>query len=196
MAPEQTPESEALPQQAAPRPLSFTPLRPQNAASLVPLLYDWDVVKMLADMPWPVDLEYIANRAARQLGPNPEAVEFIILIGGTAIGSCIIKKPGSGDPPRRMPRLGYWIGRPYWRRGYGTQAVAWLVNYAFRSFPQHVVGAGVFDDNVASRRLLEKLGFTNFGSYELHCPSRGARVNVIDMQLSRSQLKSRRSAGP
>jgi RimJ/RimL family protein N-acetyltransferase len=193
MATESSPEQEALAGQVDPRRISVTPLRPDNAASLVPLLHSWDVVKMLAEMPWPVDPEYITERARRQIEPNPEALEFLLLVGDTVIGSGAIKKPGSGNPKRQMPRLGYWIGEPYWRRGYGTQTVSWLVTYAFRNFPQQTVGAGVFEDNIASRRLLEKLGFTNFGDYKLHCRSRGGQVNVVDMHLSRSQWTSRRS---
>jgi RimJ/RimL family protein N-acetyltransferase len=187
------PEQEASQREVDPRPLSVTPLRPENAASLLPLLSSWDVVKMLAEMPWPVDPEYIAGRAQRQTEANPEALEFVLIVGGTVIGSCVIKKPGSGNPKRQMPRLGYWIGQPYWRRGYGRQAVCWLVDYAFRSFPQDAVGAGVFEDNIASRRLLEKLGFSDFGGYKLHCRSRGGQVYVVDMHLSRSQWTSRRS---
>src|SRR5688500_5658403 len=140
MVAESSPEQEASARQVDPRALAVMPLLPENAASLVPLLYSWDVVKMLAEMPWPVDPEYIAQRAQRQLEPDPEALEFLLLVGGTVIGSCVVKKPRSGNPKRHMPRLGYWIGRPYWRRGYGTQAVSWLLAYAFHNFPQHAVG--------------------------------------------------------
>jgi RimJ/RimL family protein N-acetyltransferase len=191
MAAESSPEQEASARQFAPRPLTVAPLRPQNAASLLPLLHSWDVVKMLAEMPWPVDPEYIDDHAQRQVEPNPGVLEFLLLAEGTVVGSCAIKKPGSGNPTRQMPRLGYWIGQSYWRRGYGTQAVSWLITYAFRNFPQHVVGAGVFEDNIASRGLLEKLGFTDFGHYKLYCRSRGGQVNVVDMHLSRSQWASR-----
>ena len=177
-------------------PLAITPLRPGNAASLVPLLDSWDVVRMLAEMPWPVDPGYIAERARLQLEPDPEALEFLLLTGGTVVGSCVIKKPGSGNPKRQMPRLGYWIGQEYWRRGYGTQAVSWLVAHAFRNFPQQAVGAGVFEDNIVSRHLLEKLGFSEVGHYKLDCRSRGGQVNVVDMHLSRSQWTSRRSVDP
>jgi RimJ/RimL family protein N-acetyltransferase len=192
MAAEWSQEQDVAARQIDARPLTVTPLRPENAAGLVPLL-SWDVVKMLTDMPWPVDPQYVADRAQRQIEPNPEALEFLLLVENTAIGSCAIKQPGSGNPKRQMPRLGYWIGRPYWRRGYGAQAVSWLVAHAFRNFPQPVIGAGVFEDNIASRRLLEKLGFTNCGRYNLHCRSRGGQVNVIDMHLSRSQWMGRRS---
>jgi 8-oxo-dGTP diphosphatase len=193
MAAESSPEQEASARQIDPRSLTVTPLRPQNAASLLPLLDSGDVVRMLAEMPWPVDPEYIDERAQLQIEPNPEALEFLLLAEGTVIGSCTIKKPGSGNPKRQMPRLGYWIGQKYWRRGYGMQAVSWLITYAFRNFPQHVVGAGVFEDNTASRRLLEKLGFTDFGHYKLYCRSRGRQVNVVDMHFSRSQWTSRGS---
>jgi RimJ/RimL family protein N-acetyltransferase len=85
-----------------------------------------------------------------------------------------------------MPRLGYWIGPRHWGRGLGTEAVGAVVGYAFRTHPADRVGAGVFGDNPASRRVLEKLGFAPAGAYRTHSRSRGERVETVDMQLSRA----------
>ena len=85
-----------------------------------------------------------------------------------------------------MPRLGYWIGRPFWGRGYGTEAVALLVDHAFERHAGRHVGAGVFDDNPASRRVLEKLGFAGPGATRSTASHAAARCRDVDMQLTRA----------
>jgi RimJ/RimL family protein N-acetyltransferase len=89
-----------------------------------------------------------------------------------------------------MPRLGYWIGKPYWNRGYGRSAVAALVEHAFASFAGERIGAGVFFDNPASLRVLDKLGFEPAGRYETHSLSRGHSIDTIDMHLTRAKWEA------
>ena len=171
--------------------LILEPLAPEHAPALFLLLNDWDVVKMLAQVPWPVTRESVAAFAARPESER-DSDDFAVLASGKVIGCGGIKRPGSGDPPRIMPRLGYWIGKPYWTQGFGRQAVAALVAHGFQRFPHERIGAGVFVDNPASLRLLEKLGFEPAGRYETPSLSRGVTVETIDMQLSRARMKAAR----
>src|SRR4051812_46447796 len=88
--------------------LVFERLCPEHAPALYPLLNDWDVVRMLAEVPWPLtsaDVE--AHTARRAAGVD----EFVVIAAGGPVGVASLKRPGSGTPPRRMARLGYWIGR-------------------------------------------------------------------------------------
>lgn len=169
----------------APR-LDLVPVAPAHAAALHPLLDDWEVARMLARLPWPITLEDVAAFAAKRSEDTGETA-FTLLADGAPIGVGGVKHPGSGETPRRMPRLGYWIGRNYWGRGYGTQAVAELTARAFDLFPEDdLVGAGVFLDNPASRRVLEKVGYSEAGRYDTPSLSRGAAVATADMHLTRT----------
>jgi RimJ/RimL family protein N-acetyltransferase len=92
-----------------------------------------------------------------------------------------------------MPRLGYWIGRPYWGKGLATEAVAALTDFAFGKFAgAGRIGGGVFVDNPASRVVLEKLGFERRGSYPFFCVSRGESVELDDMHLTRERWAASR----
>ena len=175
--------------------VTLSPLRGSHAERLFPLLDDWEVVRMLAQVPWPLTLADVQVYAGRQAGPGAESEDFAIVTPGEPVGVSSIKRPGTGDPPRRMPRLGYWIGRPYWGRGYASAAVAMLVEHSFRRFTTDVIGAGVFEDNPASRRVLEKLGFEAAGSYDTPSLSRGAPVPTTDMHLLRARWAALRGAG-
>jgi RimJ/RimL family protein N-acetyltransferase len=168
------------------RRLVLEPLAPPHAPGLAPLLDDWEVVRMLAIVPWPLPAGAVAEHARAHAEGRSEADEFAILRNGAPIGVAALKRPGTGDPPRKMPRLGYWLGRPHWGRGYATEALAALVAYAFAHYPAERIGAGVFTDNPASRRVLEKLGFVRVGGYPFACRARAAMVDIDDMNLTRA----------
>ena len=164
---------------------------PDDAAALLPLLDDWDVVRMLAQKPWPVTLADTQDYAARQYGADAEGEDFAVVgADGQVIGVVAVKAPGTGKPPRTMPRLGYWFGRRYWGQGYAAEAIRAVTADVFHRFAVERVGAGVFRDNPASKRLLEKLGFEEVGGYDTFCLARGAGVPTSDMNLTRQKFES------
>jgi len=164
--------------------LTLAPLHRRYAAPVFELLNDWEVVRMLSEVPWPLRYEDVDDFLAKQ--PDPATDGFVVLGENGPIGEAVIKKPGSGEPPRKMPRLGYFFGQKYWRVGYGTEAIGALVGHAFERYPAHRVGAGVFHDNPASRRILEKLGFIAMGTGSTYSRSRGVEVETVDLQITRS----------
>lgn len=65
-----------------------------------------------------------------------------------------------GDP---APEVGYWIGRPFWGRGYATEALDGVLVWASRQWKRRALTSGHFTDNPASGRVLEKVGFRPTG---------------------------------
>lgn len=59
--------------------------------------------------------------------------------------------------------LSYYLGEEYSSKGYMTEALRKIIRYAFEEKHVDVISVRVFKDNMASRRLVEKLGFTNEG---------------------------------
>jgi RimJ/RimL family protein N-acetyltransferase len=59
----------------------------------------------------------------------------------------------------RQAEIGYTIGRPHQRRGVGSEAIAALLDHLFHDLAVHRVFAYCLARNVASARLLERLGF-------------------------------------
>lgn len=55
--------------------------------------------------------------------------------------------------------VGIFLAEPFWGEGYGTEAGRLITGYAFDERRHHRVVARVFDGNVGSRRIWEKLGF-------------------------------------
>jgi [ribosomal protein S5]-alanine N-acetyltransferase len=59
--------------------------------------------------------------------------------------------------------LGYWMGQPFVRQGYMTEAVRALIPFAFAALRLHRLEAACIPTNVGSIRLLEKTGFVREG---------------------------------
>lgn len=70
-----------------------------------------------------------------------------------SIGVRFTGHPGTGD-------VGYWLGEPYWGRGYATEAVRLVDHVAFEHLGAQVLCAWVFVGNDASRTVLERNGYS------------------------------------
>jgi diamine N-acetyltransferase len=80
---------------------------------------------------------------------------------GRAIGNCGLHEV---DLANRRTVVGIMIGEPDARgRGYGTEAMRLLVDYAFTALGLHSVMLMVFEYNIAGRRCYEKVGFREIG---------------------------------
>lgn len=55
--------------------------------------------------------------------------------------------------------LGYWLGKPFWNRGYMTEAAKELIRHAFEDLGMNAVWCGYYDGNIKSKRVQEKVGF-------------------------------------
>ena len=76
----------------------------------------------------------------------------------------------------RIADLGYWLVERARGKGIGVSAVRLLVEWGLRRPGIDALEAFVAEDNAASRRLLERLGFTAAGR-------RAHRVNELDAEL-------------
>ncbi|MGI2328290.1 GNAT family N-acetyltransferase [Planococcus sp. YIM B11945] len=59
--------------------------------------------------------------------------------------------------------LGYALDKAHTNKGYTTEAVKLVVDYAFRKLELHRIEAGVMPNNIPSIRVLEKAGFHKEG---------------------------------
>lgn len=70
--------------------------------------------------------------------------------------------------------LGYWIARPHAGRGYATDAVLALCDWAFQGLALHRIEAACLPQNQGSRRVLEKSGFVQEGRARAYLKINGA----------------------
>lgn len=75
--------------------------------------------------------------------------------------------------------VGYWIGKEFWGKGIATKALAEFLDYVkIRPLYAHVA-----KHNMASRRVLEKCGFTVIGDDKDFSSSDGKKVEGFILKL-------------
>ncbi len=83
---------------------------------------------------------------------------FAIELKGEAIGAIGFER--MSDERRFTASIGYWIGEPFWGRGIATAAVERATAYGFATLGLERIQASVYEGNLASARVLEKVGYT------------------------------------
>lgn len=78
-----------------------------------------------------------------------------------AIGSIELKLNGHTDMTDKDDEceLGYWLGKPFWGRGYMPEAANEILRRAFEKLGMARVWCGYYEGNIKSKRVQEKLGF-------------------------------------
>ena len=80
---------------------------------------------------------------------------------GKAIGAIELKLNGHTDMTERDDEceLGYWLGKPFWGRGYMPEAAKELIRHGFEQLGMNTIWCGYYEGNHKSKRVQEKLGF-------------------------------------
>jgi RimJ/RimL family protein N-acetyltransferase len=156
--------------------LTLRPFLATDAQRVAMLVGDWDVCSMLARVPHPyaaADAEawFATHAEAHAAGQN---FTFAITTPSDGVIGCIgFELNGEGIEDGALV-LGYWLGKPYWGRGYATEAGAAVLAYAERDTGIASFRSGHFAENPASGVVLEKLDFAYTGEVKpQHCLARG-----------------------
>jgi [ribosomal protein S5]-alanine N-acetyltransferase len=84
--------------------------------------------------------------------------------------------------------VGYWVGESVWGKGLATSALRQFVQWGFEEFGLRRFFATTMVDNLASRRVLEKVGFQLEGILRQHVVKEGVVHNQAYYGLIRSEL--------
>jgi RimJ/RimL family protein N-acetyltransferase len=139
-------------------------LRPgwtQDAPALFEAIADEGIIRNLASAPWPYAMADAESFLATDRDADTPAVLIFRRTGGAPQ---LVGTIGIGRRPNGERELGYFIARPFWGRGYATEAGRAMIAFARDSLRLSRLNAGYFTDNPASGRVLEKLGFTPTGA--------------------------------
>ncbi|MBV9569386.1 MAG: GNAT family N-acetyltransferase [Hyphomicrobiales bacterium] len=169
--------------------LVLEPVQSAFAQCLFDHINDWEVMRWLASPPWPyaladMNLWISRSRAARNARRD---ADFAITLDGRPIGVIGLAGLGIG------PVLGYWLARPFWGRGYMSEAAEALLAQAFAD-GQSFVASGVLEGNAASLRVQEKLGFRIVNERYIQARPHGRPMPHVDTILGQSQWSQARRA--
>jgi RimJ/RimL family protein N-acetyltransferase len=158
--------------------LRLRPVADDDAVDLFAMHSSARVLRYWDAPPW-TDRErarrFIA--ASRQLAEDGTGTRLAVdrAHDGTFLGWCSLSR---WDPVHRSASLGYCYDETAWGHGYGTEAARALLGWAFDTLDLNRVQAETDTRNVASARLLEKLGFLREGTLREDC--------VVDGEVSDS----------
>ena len=152
-----------------------------DAARVSLLAGDFDVASMTGTIPHPYS-EEMAVDWIESLQEGEEGVALAVDLGGDLIG-CV----GYRATEKDHAEMGYWIGKPYWGRGYATEAAWALILYAFEKEVFDYLTVGHFKENPASARVIAKLGFEPSGEMLRDCAARNNKARCLTYRLTRER---------
>jgi RimJ/RimL family protein N-acetyltransferase len=154
------------------RRLKLRPLQLADARLFARLFGDdRDAVAMTTTLPNPCTEEEAHKWIERHSTGGNQGFAIHRLKDDLFVGA--IRFDGTPD----LVELGFGIGRPFWGRGYATEAVRGIVDYVW-DLGIGSVEACTFKTNPASARILEKCGFQDMGRITRNYPQRGGQRAV------------------
>jgi [ribosomal protein S5]-alanine N-acetyltransferase len=164
--------------------LSLCTVTPEHATRIAELTSDIDVSRMTARIPHPNRAEGVLFWMAGLEASGERA--FATLHDGELIGVCSYSTaldPAPGE-------LGYWVGKPYWDRGFATEMAQAVIRHVFTTTDRRVIPISHFADNPGSARVIAKCGFVPTGSRRMFSLARGHEVDALTYRLTHAEAKA------
>lgn len=145
---------------------------------------DQEFARYLPHIPQPFTRRDAEEFVARNMNePWQQYPTFAIVLDGKLIGTVNLEI----DADHQIAMLGYAIGREHWGRGLATEAARAAIAWAFEIFGVAKIWASTDARNVASRRVMEKLGMQPEALLRSHEIGRDGRADKVMYGLLRDE---------
>ncbi|AWV03677.1 N-acetyltransferase [Burkholderia sp. JP2-270] len=143
--------------------LVLRPLREADTQAFFEIWSDAEAMRYFSFAPM-TDIEQAAERVARNLRTSAGGQDFACVLEsretGETLGECALFH---ANEQCRRAEIGFSLQRKYWRGGYMREAASAVIDHAFGTLRLNRLEADIDPRNVASARLLERLGFVREG---------------------------------
>ena len=137
-------------------------IRNKDKKDLLKNINDLDVSRNLLVVPYPYknkDAEWWINKCEKEAKEKPrknynliiELKSKKVLIGGVGLVKV--------DRFQGTAEVGYWLGKNYWRKGFMSETLKAILNFAFKKLKLRRMNLDTFRENKASSNLAKKNGF-------------------------------------
>lgn len=176
---------------AGPARLAARPFAAADAPAVAALAGDPAVADAMISIPHPLSaagaaalLAAYAREAAAGRAYHAAVCRAVdgVLVGGVALRDV--------DPEHRTAELSFWVGRPWWGRGYAPEAGALALAAAFGELALNRVAAYHVARNAASAAVLRKLGFRREGLLEQRVYKAGRFEDVLAYAVLRRDYQA------
>lgn len=153
--------------------LLLRPVTLEDSERVEELASDYDVSKTTLNIPYPYPAgggkEFI--KSVLEFEKNGEIAIFAITNKETQTLLGLINL--NIAVPHKRGELGYFVGKPYWGMGYGTEAARSILSYGFNELDLNKIYAAAFKSNPGSWRIMEKIGLKHEGTHKQHVSRSG-----------------------
>ena len=119
---------------------------------------------------------------------------FMIRRGdGSVLGAVTVDNIRRG--PAQAATIGYWIGAPYARQGYMTEALRAVIHHCFTALDLSRLESACLPENAASRGVLEKCGYKYEGVAQSYLQINGRWRNHVLYANLRHDRRGRTDMG-
>ncbi|GAA0869868.1 GNAT family N-acetyltransferase [Brevundimonas basaltis] len=155
--------------------------RPDDLAAMHAVLSDPRATRWWSTPPHDC-LDQTAQWLSSMIANGPDQPDFVIERAGVVIGKAGFWK---------LPEIGYILHPDHWGQGFAREAVEAAIGHVFTTRDIDDLTADVDPENVASIRLLERLGFVRTGFAERTWEIAGEWKDSLYYGLSRADWSSR-----
>lgn len=148
--------------------LQLRTLSTEDAERVEELASDYEIARTTLTIPHPYPkgsaVPFIESVLKME---EKEPVAFFAIIEKESSSLIGIINIGN-HPVHKRGELAYWVGKPYWGKGYGTEAAKAVMKFGFEVLNLHKIFAASFTDNPGSWRIMEKIGMKHEGTFRQH----------------------------
>jgi RimJ/RimL family protein N-acetyltransferase len=178
------------------RRLSLRRLTERDAAQLAMLAGQREIAHTTISIPHPYSerqaLEWIQKMNGHASSPGDVVFAATLRDTSELIGTVGLRAINSEHSHAEM---GFWIGVPYWRQGFATEAAAAVLRYAFENLRLNRVFAHHMVRNPASGRVLQKIGMKPEGRLQQHIRKWGLFEDVVLLAILNEEWKQLAARG-
>jgi RimJ/RimL family protein N-acetyltransferase len=148
--------------------LRLRPVTPADASDVQRYVGDRDVASTTLTIPHPYPDGAAEQWIATHGAAYADGVRASFAITERETGALVGAIGLHVESAHARGELGYWIGKPFWGRGYATEAARAVLRFGFETLGLNKIHAAVFIRNPASDRVIRKLGMQWEGRLREH----------------------------
>lgn len=172
--------------------LNLRPLEMKDAPEIVNLISSREMVMYTLMIPFPYSLDdalrFIVE--SKRSFKDGTALNLALVPNDTGKLSGVIGLMGF-EPRHNKAKVGYWLAKGLWGKGYVVEGLSALAAYAFGPLRIHKLEAHIFEANHRSRRVLEKANFRFEGRLRDHYFKDGHYFDALAYSLLSTDLDPR-----
>jgi [ribosomal protein S5]-alanine N-acetyltransferase len=142
--------------------LILRPFSKSDAPSVQSLANNKEVAEIIG-LPQPYLLKHVLDWIDIQPELFDKEIEYPLAIvqkrSDELVGTITLRV----DKDNLKGELGYWIGRPFWGKGFATEAVKSMMLFGFEALELNKIWASALSKNIGSTTVLQKAGMVKEG---------------------------------